>query len=215
MPFLICGAETPRQDRSFHAQIASDFECVKSPFSTTTKKHMKRGSAQMGWLVKLTEKLFFGASPNDKNDVEILFEETGVTQVLDLGEYATWALKRSTISVLSFPVPSDLNACNEKKQIEWYKSAAERAIQMLEDGAIVYIYHRTGHGAEATVAFLAWALLDRANCTRSLNTWLEENHHALVLDNEDARRMTQRAMDQILSTNGRNLKSFLKKNKTH
>lgn len=168
----------------------------------------------MGWLVKLTEKLFFGAPPKDKDDVEILFEETGVTQVLNLGDYVTWALKKKS-DIISFPVPADLNACNEKKQIEWYKSAAQRAIQMLENGANVYIYHRTGHGAEATVAFLAWALLDHANCTRSLNYWLEENHHALVLDNEDARRMTQRAMDQILSTNGRNLKSFFKKNKTH
>lgn len=171
----------------------------------------------MGWLVSLYgDRLLFGAPPRDAEDMEFLGEEgKKVTHYVVMRPETPYYIEQSDVPVTGLVVPSDLSSRSEAKQIEWYMSTAEKVALLLKEDPdeTLYVCNVTGHDEEATVAFLAWALVDPAHCPRNLGEWLAAADHSLVLDNEDSRRMTQGAVDRILNTNGRTIKSYFKKTK--
>lgn len=175
----------------------------------------------MGWLVSLCDgRVLFGAPPRERDEVEFLREEEGVTHYVNMQKDEPFTIKAQSedeecLRVSHLEVPSDLAARSEAKQIDWFLAAAEemKHLASADSKCVLYLANTTGRNEEATVAFLTWALLDRATCPRNLGQWLTEHDHALVLDSEDARRMTQFAMDRVLCTNGSTIKSFFKKSK--
>lgn len=176
---------------------------------------MKR-ALQTGWAVSLYGgRLLFGPPPREDEDMEYLGEEQqGVTLFVLMQERVPFVL--DNVDHVAFElVPEDLNCRSEAKQIEWYTGAAERVAELLKEAPerVIYLCNVTGMNEEATVAFLAWALLDPAHCPRDLTQWLTDEHRIMVLDNEDARRLTQGTMARLLNTNGRTITSYFKKAK--
>lgn len=181
---------------------------------------MKAG-AKMGWMMRLHEgNIWVGPNPSQRDESVLVVETLEIRNMVclcsdpkkDLFYMEHWKKHVKDVSkhpaVHRKPLPADLETWNESKQMKWYITTAREVAKL--QGPI-YIHNASGRDEEAIVGFIVWAIQNPNTCPINLNTWLNDHHHILAIDNEDKRRMTQACIKEAKKRQNPGLTKFFKK----